>query len=402
MNFLSWFESDIPGSKKPVDHIFTASVILLTGWGLVTLYSASYARAEYFYRSGTFFFTRQAMLGAGGMALFVIFSRINLEKFRKLIPLMIIGTIIACCLTFVPGIGVEKNGAIRWLGFGRNPMTNEARFTIQPSELIKLALPFYLAHIFTKKGEHINNFFKGILPPALIIAVFFVIVYLQNNFSTAVFISINALVIFFLAGVQKRWFIGAVVMFAPLATLMVLTETHRWMRVRSFFRPHEVDIRAEGYQIFTSLRAINSGGFWGKGLGQGTWKIGGIPEVHSDFIFSAFAEEMGLLGIILFMALFVVFAARGYRGALRNEDNFSRLLGFGLVTMIVSQALVNLAVTAGALPVTGLPLPFFSAGGTYLAMVLIMAGLIANVSRNSVLPAPRAVYGKTQQVYGGV
>ncbi|MDR0313289.1 MAG: FtsW/RodA/SpoVE family cell cycle protein, partial [Treponema sp.] len=139
-----------------------------------------------------------------------------------------------------------------------------------------------------------------------------------------------------------------------------------------------------GYQIFTSLRAINSGGFWGKGLGQGTWKISGIPEVHSDFIFSSFAEEMGLLGVIFFIALFIVFTMRGYRGAMRNEDSFSRILGFGMVTMIVSQALVNLAVAAGALPVTGLPLPFFSAGGTYLTMVLIMAGIIANVSRENV------------------
>ena len=402
MNFLSWFESDLPGSRKHLDHIFVASVILLTGWGLVTLYSVSYAQAQRFFGNGLHFFTRQAMLAAGGLALFVIFSRINLEMLRKLIPLMIIGTIIACCLTFIPGIGVEKNGAVRWIGFGRSPLTNEPRFTLQPSEFIKLALPFYLAHIFSKKGEHINDFLKGILPPALIIAVFFVIIYLQNNFSTAVFIAVNALIIFFLAGVQKRWFIGALVMFTPLATLMVLTETHRWMRVRSFLRPAEVDIRAEGYQIFTSLRAINSGGFWGKGLGQGTWKTGGIPEVHSDFIFSAFAEEMGLFGVILFLTLFTVFAARGYRGALRNDDNFSRLLGFGLINMIVSQALVNLAVTAGALPVTGLPLPFFSAGGTYLAMVLIMSGLIANVTRGYGVPVQQAVYGKNQQVYGGV
>ena len=382
MNFLNWFEVDMPGRSKQLDHAFVAVVFLLTGWGLVTLYSASYARAELLFTNGLFFFSRQAVLGAVGLLLFILCSRVNLELVRKLIPVMVIGTFILCCLTFIPGIGVEKNGATRWIGLGRNPNNPaEPRITIQPSEFIKVTLPFYLAHIFTKKGEDIKSFFKGILPPAVIIGSFFAVVYFQNNFSTAVFIAVNALVVFFLAGVQKRWFIGAVVMFTPLATLMVLTETHRWMRVQSFLRPSEADIRGAGYQIYTSIRAINSGGFWGKGLGQGTWKVAGIPEVHSDFIFSAFAEEMGFIGVILFIALFAVFAIRGYQGSLKNEDTFSRLLGFGLVTMIVSQVIVNLAVAGGAIPTTGLPLPFFSAGGTYLAMVLIMAGFISNVLR---------------------
>ena len=388
MNFWKWFESDAPGVKR-VDHVFTASVFLLTGWGLVTLYSSSYAHAQRFFGNGLFFFSRQMILGAAGLVLFLIFSRVNLELFRKLIPLMVFGTIFLCCLTFVPGIGIEKNGATRWIGFGTSPQNpSEPAITIQPSEFIKLTLPFYLAHIFTKKGEYINSFTRGILPPAIVIGAFFIIVYLQNNFSTAVFIAVNALVIFYLAGVQKRWFVGAIVMFTPLATLMVLTETHRWMRVQSFLQPREVDLRGSGYQIYTSLRAINSGGFWGKGLGNGTWKVAGIPEVHSDFILSAFAEESGFLGMIFLVILFTVFAIRGYRGAVKNEDTFSRLLGFGLVTMIVSQALVNLAVTCGALPTTGLPLPFFSAGGTYLAMVLIMAGFIANVTRSEFLRIP--------------
>jgi cell division protein FtsW len=384
MSATSWFEADMPGRIKRADHIFIAAVILLTGWGLVTLYSASYARGLRYYQNGFYFVSRQAVLGAVGILLFLIFSRANLEKIRKLIPLVVVGTFLLCCLTFVPGIGVEKNGATRWIGFGTNPLNPSAGLTVQPSEFIKIALPFYLAHIFAKKGVNINSFLKGILPPVLVIGLFFVVVYLQNNFSSALFIAINALAVFFIAGVQIRWFIGFLVVLAPLATLMVLTETHRLIRVISFFNPAEVDRQGAGYQIFTSIRAINSGGFWGKGLGQGTWKISGIPEVHSDFIFSSFAEEMGLLGIIFFIVLFTFFAVRGYRGALRNEDSFCRILGFGLVTMIVSQALVNLAVAAGALPVTGLPLPFFSAGGTYLTMVLIMAGFIANVSRENV------------------
>jgi cell division protein FtsW len=399
MSITSWFEADMPGRTRRADHIFIACVFLLTGWGLVTLYSSSYAHGLRFFQNGYYFISRQAVLGAAGIFLFFVFSKMNLEKVRKLIPLMVFGTVILCCLTFVPGVGVEKNGATRWIGFGTNPVNpSEPRFTLQPSEFIKLTLPLYLAHIFTKKGEYINSFFKGILPPVLVIGLFFIIVYLQNNFSTALFIAVNALAVFFIAGVQLRWFIGALLVLVPLSALMVLTETHRLIRVMSFFYPTEIDRRGAGYQIFTSLRAINSGELWGKGLGQGTWKIAGIPEVHSDFIFASFAEEMGLMGIALFIILFAAFAAQGYRGAMRNEDKFSQLLGFGLVTMIVSQALVNLAVAVGIMPVTGLPLPFFSAGGTYLLIVLVMAGFIANVSRENV---PRVNSRTSRNISGG-
>jgi cell division protein FtsW len=383
MNIMSWFEADGPDKIRRPDHLLIASVVLLTGWGLVTLYSSSYARAERIFENGYYFIIRQSIPVAVGILLFLWSSCINLQWFRKFIPWMVVVTLALCILTFSP-LGIEKNGAKRWLGFIRNPANSlEPRISFQPSELLKISLPFYLAHIFSKKGDKINNFINGILPPALIIGFCCFIVYMQNNFSTTVFIALNSVIVFILAGVQLRWIFGAVILIIPLAGLMVLTETHRLVRVISFLRREEVDIQGAGYQLYSSIRAINSGGFWGKGLGQGTWKVAGIPEVHSDFIFSAFAEEAGLLGVILFVALFAFFAYRGYQGAFRNEDTFSRLLGYGLVTMIVTQTMLNLAVASGALPTTGLPLPFFSAGGTYLTMVLIMAGFIVNISRSS-------------------
>ncbi|MCL2834812.1 MAG: FtsW/RodA/SpoVE family cell cycle protein, partial [Treponema sp.] len=183
MGFLSWFETDTKGASH-VDHIFVATVILLTGWGLVTLYSASYYQAQRFFLDGLFFFTRQAWLAVIGIVLFFIFSRINLQMLRKFIPLMVAVTFIACLLPFIPGIGVEKNGATRWIGIGSSPQNpGEPRLTFQPSELIKLTMPFYLAHIFSKKGEYINDFKRGILPQAIVIVVFFAVVYFQNNFS---------------------------------------------------------------------------------------------------------------------------------------------------------------------------------------------------------------------------
>jgi cell division protein FtsW len=353
------FNTERPGT----DHLLVASVLLLAGLGLVTLYSSSYVFAQ-----------RQLVLGLAGIILFFIFSVVDLELFRRFIKPLVLGSILLCVLTFVPGIGVNKNGAARWIGF--------KSFTYQPSELVKLILPLYLAHFFEKKKDEINNISRGIIPPTLITGVFFVLIFLQNNFSTAVFLVFNALFIFFLAGVRFRYFFSVLFMFLPTATILVLKKEHRIRRFLSYIHP-DFEPQGAGYQVNSSILSISSGGFWGKGIGYGTRKIASVPEIHSDFIFSSFAEEMGFLGVMFFFILFAVFAARGYIASMGNEKPFNRLLGCGLVTMIVSQVLLNIAVTAGALPATGIPLPFFSAGGSSLATTLIMAGLIVNVSRSS-------------------
>jgi cell division protein FtsW len=354
------------------DHVLIASIFLLTGLGLATLYSASYAFGERFFGDGRYFISRQLILGAAGLALFFPVSFVKPEIFRKLMMPAVVGTIILCLLTFVPGIGVVKNGAARWIQFGS--------YTYQPSELVKLVLPLYLAHIFDKKQDSLNSFTLGILPPVLITSLFFMLIYLQNNFSTAVFIVANALFIFFLAGVRIRYFVGALVILLPLSSLLILTKAHRLRRFVSFLWP-EWDPQGAGYQVKSSLLTIASGGFWGKGIGQGTRKIASVPEIQSDFIFASYAEESGFLGILFFFVLFGIFAVHGYRGALRQDNTFRRLAIFGLVTTVVSQVLLNIAVTAGAVPATGIPLPFFSAGGSSLATTLIIMGLIVNISR---------------------
>jgi cell division protein FtsW len=226
-----------------------------------------------------------------------------------------------------------------------------------------------------------HSLFSGILPPALITMLFFFLIYLQNNFSTAVFIAVNALVIFFLAGVRFRYFISALIIMIPLSAYLVLSKEHRLRRVISFFIPDWEPLGA-GYQVHSSLLSIGSGGLLGKGFGQGTRKIASVPEIHSDFIFSSYTEETGLVGVILFFLLFAIFTIQGYRAAMKSQDMFRRLLGCGLVTMISSQVLLNIAVVSGAVPATGVPLPFFSAGGSSLAITLLISGVIVNISRN--------------------
>ena len=362
-------------NRSRVDHALIASILLLAGLGLVTLYSSSYAFSQRFFKGdGLYLIRRQLMLGAVGIVLFFLASVVNLELLRKLVKPLVLGCIILCIFTFVPGIGVRKNGAARWIGFGA--------YTFQPSEMVKFVLPLYLAHIFDKKKDDIDILFRGVIPPALITGVFFVLIFLQNNFSTAVFLALNALFMFFLAGVRFRYFFSAVFMFIPTAALLVLRKEHRIRRFLSYLKP-EFEPSGASYQVNSSILSISSGGFWGKGIGQGTRKLTSVPEVHSDFIFSAYAEESGFIGVILFCFLFTIFAIRGYISSMKNERPFNRLLGCGLVTMIISQVLLNIAVVSGALPATGIPLPFFSAGGSSLATTLFMAGLIVNVSRLS-------------------
>jgi cell division protein FtsW len=357
------------------DHILILCTFLLTGLGLVTLYSASYATSvRYFGGDGFYFVVRQSILGVVGVGLFFVAVYIPLGLLRRLVPFLALGTALLCLLTFVPGIGVTKNGASRWIGILGS--------TYQPSELVKLALPLYLAHIFDKKKDRLDAFTSAVLPPTMMTGLFFLLIYMENNFSTAFFIAVNALVIFFLAGIQIRYFIAALVILVPVSALLVLTKAHRLARLTSFLDPNWEPLGA-GYQVRASVLTVASGGFWGKGIGQGTRKLASVPEIQSDFIFAAYAEELGFLGVLFFYAVFAVFAVRGYRAALRSPDMFGRLLASGMVTVIISQALVNIAVTAGALPATGIPLPFFSAGGSALVTILVTAGLVVNISRQA-------------------
>jgi len=365
------FDAEKVQSQKTV-HLIFLCVILLLGIGLVTLYSASYAFAMRLNRGGNYFIVRQMLFACAGIALFVFCSRVNLEKLRKFVLPLVGIAVFLCLLTFIPGIGIEHKGASRWIQI--------ANISYQPSEMVKFVLPLYLAHLLDKKSGSLDNFYSGILPPVLVTGLFFGLIFLQNNFSTAIFIVFNVMVIFYLAGMRYRYFLAAIAMIVPISVLLIFTKEHRINRLVSFLRP-EWDPLGAGFQVNASRIAIVSGGLWGKGIGEGTRKISGVPEIHSDFIFSSYVEETGFIGIMLFIALFAAFAVLGYKAAWKSETLFGRLLAASMTTMIVSQMFLNIAVVSGALPATGIPLPFFSAGGSSLTTSLICAGLIANVAR---------------------
>ena len=360
-------------SSQSVDTGFVVAVILLLGLGLVTLYASSVSYAVKAFDDSLYFVRRQLISAGIGLFLLILFSIIDLSFVRKLLPVIFIGTIVLCILTFLPFIGVERNGARRWI---KVPVLG----TFQPSEIAKFSVVLFLANFFAKKHDVLKESGFNIAPAVFGLFFTVLLVFLQDDFSTAFFIMIVGLSLFFIAGIKLGWFLGFCVFSLPIVILFIFTESYRVKRLIAFFNPEQYS-HGVNYQINASRRAISAGSFWGEGLTGGLKQVTGIPEVQADFIFAGWAEGMGFLGVIFFFALLIFFAWRGYNIAFRCEDMFRSYTAFGLVTCIILQTLLNCGVVCGALPATGIPLPFFSSGGSSLIVTLLMCGVIINISK---------------------
>jgi cell division protein FtsW len=363
-------------SRTP-DLVLVLSILLLVGTGLSALFTASYFRADTLFEDPYHFLQKQALWVLVGFGLAFLCSRISLELTRRLLPVLMLFSFVLMILTFVPGIGARFLGARRWVFlFG---------YSFQPSELVKVALVIYLAFILSRKQDQLHDPVNALLPPVIMVGIFATLIYLQNDFSTAAFVVVLALAIFFVAGVPIRYFISLAVMVVPIGVLLLLTKAHRVERVIAFLEPEQFPTSL-GYQILAARRALRDGGFWGEGIGESAAKFGRLPEAHSDFVFAVFAEEVGFLGVVVVVLLFGLFAYRGFRIAALAPDTFTSLLAFGLTGVITFQALLNAAVVSGVVPATGIPLPFFSSGGSSILMTLVACGLLLNVSRYAHVP----------------
>ncbi len=369
-------------NQKSSDFILLSLIVLLAGLGIVTLFSASYNYGAVKFGDPRYFLNRQLLFVAAGFVLMYLVSRLQMDFIVKSIPFLLGSTLLLMILTLVPGVGREVLGGKRWIVIGHN--------SFQPSELVKLTVILYLAHILSKKNERTNDFINGILPPFLVVSLFSALIYFQNDFSTAFFVLFISLLIFFIAGIHPGYFAFIFTAVTPLALMLLFTREHRVRRLIAFLNPHSDPARA-GFQAIAAKTALSNGGFWGKGLGLGTKKLGGLPEAHSDFVFAVLGEEAGFIGILLILALFLAFAGRGYALAFRYAEKniFAYYLAFGLTTSILYQALINIAVVSGVVPVTGIPLPFFSSGGSSVIITFIMCGILLNLSRMSPLEAAR-------------
>jgi cell division protein FtsW len=357
---------------EKIDLPFVLLVTLLCGIGFTTLYSGSLGYGERIFGDQFYFVKKQAInLVAGIVAMFFLAS-INLETVRKHLPKIVAVTIVLSFLTFIPGIGINKNGASRWIGIGPA--------TFQPSELVKLVLVLFLANLFAKKHDRLDEPEVSVYPAAVMTSVLVATVYLQRNFSTAILLILIALSVFFVAGVRVSWFVKFCLLSLPLIALMVLSEEYRVKRILAYIYPERYPL-SFGYQVNAALQAISDGGFWGLGLGNGIRKVSSIPEVQSDFIFAVWCEEMGFIGILGYFAVLFTFAWRGFLIAFSVRDRFRSLLAFGCTMIILVQSLMNAGVVVRAFPATGIPLPFFSSGGSSLLITLCLCALIINVSR---------------------
>ncbi len=355
-----------------IDLPFILLVVVLAGIGFTTLYSGSLGYGERIFNDQFYFVKRQAVNLVAGIIAMVVLSAVNLEVIRKHLPKIVAFTIVLSFLTFLPGIGITKNGASRWIGIGPA--------TFQPSELVKLVLVFFLANLFAKKHDRLDEPEVSVYPAAVMTSVLVATVYLQRNFSTAILLIVIALSVFFVAGVRVSWFVKFCLLSLPLVALMVLSEEYRVKRILAYIYPERYPL-SFGYQVNAAIQAITDGGFWGLGLGNGIRKVSSIPEVQSDFIFAVWAEEMGFIGVLGYFAILFAFAWRGFLISFSVKDRFKSLLAFGCTMIILVQSLMNAGVVVRAFPATGIPLPFFSSGGSSLLITLCLCALIINVSR---------------------
>jgi len=331
------------------------------GWG-----------ADYFAR-------RQALFLIAGALVFLICYTFPIEKLRSWTGLLAILSLLLLATPFIPGLGVEINGGRRWI--------NLYFANFQPSELWKPVSILYVANILDRRSEAVRASAGEAVFPFIMIALGVVLVFMQNDFSTAMLALTAALAVFWLAGVPFKFFLMVLVPALLAAVLMVASSEYRLTRVLGYIIP-EYDPHGMNYQVQNSLRAIMSGGLFGKGLGLGTRKLGTIPEIESDFVFAGFAEETGYLGVLAVTACWGFMVVTTLK-ALRGKNGFRYLLPMGLLFLLCIQYLVNLGVVSGFLPATGIALPFFSAGGSSLLSTALAGGLIANsLNDKGFMPVP--------------
>ena len=363
--------------KAPFDKGIFITFVLLMLSGLVVLYAASFYNAQDSGGNPLREIVSQLLgVGLGGVGMIVIL-KIDYRILRKpaICGGLLIVSLVLLILVAIPGIGKLLNGSRRWLKIG--PVS------FQPSELAKYASILFMARMLSRKNCDTGRFFTGLMPVFVMPAIMFFLILLQPNLSTAGSIVIVAAFMAMLAG--AKWLhlglVGAAG--ACLGAFYAWTEPYRRARLMSFRDPF-AQLSDEGYQLAQSLMAFGSGGLFGMGLGKGRQKYGFLPYPESDFIFAVVGEDLGLFGCTAVLILFMAFVFFGLRVALRCPDRFGSLLAGGITCMIGVQTVLNVAVVTGMMPTTGLPLPFFSAGGTSISVLMCAVAVLLNISKGCI------------------
>lgn len=359
--------------RRPVDKVLPVIVTLLLMMGLVTLFSATYYNAQD--GGDALSEVKKQLFGmAIGFVAMLFTSRIPYwfwGRHRVALAGLAISAVLLV-LVIIPGVGVYVNGSRRWLRLG--PLS------FQPSEFAKYALVLFVSLALAARGKRVRRFFDGILPVLAAPAVAFLLILEQPNLSTAGSILIVSVILVMLAGAKWRHMLLLGGGGLAVGAYYAWSAPYRRARLLSFTDPF-AKMSDEGYQLAQSLIAFGSGGLFGMGLGRGRQKYAYLPYPESDFIFAIVGEDFGLLGCAAVILLFIAFLFAGMRIALTCPERFGCLLAAGITSMITVQAFINMGVVIGILPTTGLPLPFFSAGGTSLSITMAAVGVLLSISR---------------------
>ena len=362
------------GAAIRPDILLSATVLGLVCFGLVMVFSTSSTTALLNDGDPLGLVIRQGMYALAGLAAFLVFTRMNPEGMRRLGPpaLAIAGFLLLVVL--VPSIGMTVNGSRRWISLGGIGQ-------LQPSELAKLALALWIAQAVLRPPARITTW-KGLTPFLVVTGALGLLILIEPDMGTAVSFCAIAFAMLIVAGARLRHLGGLVAGGLVLATFAILLEPYRRERLFTFLDPWS-DPNGSGFQSVQAQVAIGAGGLHGVGLGGGVQKAFYLPEAHTDMILATVGEELGLIGVMAVLAAFGLFALAGYRIALGARDLHQQVLAAGLTTMVVMQAAINIGAVVGVLPVTGVPLPFVSFGGSSLIILLASTGILVNIGRRS-------------------
>ena len=359
--------------KKP-DIILLLVTLILVTIGTVMIYSSSSIIAMERFKDGQYFLKKQIFFVILGLGIMVMMSKISYEQLRRWSYPGILFSLVLLSLLLIPHVGIRAGGATRWLRLGI--------FSFQVTEMVKIVMVIFLAHLLAKKIKHVTEFKQGVLVPLSVTLLVVGLIVLEPDFGTAVIITAILMLMLYLSGCRILHLAGLAALFAPVALWLVFHKSYRLQRLMSFLDPWK-DPQQSGFQIIQSLLSFGSGGTFGVGIGDSMQKLFYLPEPHTDFILSIIAEEGGFIGVAFVLIFFVIFIVRGFLISFKAPDLFSTLLAAGLTMVIALEAFINIAGVMGLIPLKGLALPFISYGGTSLIMSLTAVGILLNISSHA-------------------
>ncbi len=362
--------------KHSADHLLLLVIIGLVLFGMIMVASASSVVAERYYDDAYYFLKHQMLYGGlFGILMFMIGFLVPYRYWRPLALPALLVSLVLLVLVFVPGLHAEYGGASRWISVGS--------ITLQPTEVVKLAFILYLAALLEKKGEDVRDLKKSVIPFLVIVGIISGLIVMQPDIGTLFNIAVIAAAMIYVAGFRLWHLVVVFLVGASIFAILMNTAKYRLERIMVYLHP-ELDPQGIGYQINQSLLAVGTGGLWGQGLGRSRQKYYYLPEPAGDSIYAIIAEEMGFVRSVLILLVFAIIGWRGYAIARHAPDVFGSLLATGITTWIIIQAIINIGSILGITPLTGIPLPFVSYGGSALVTLLFASGVLLNISKYTV------------------